>query len=238
MRNHRFYVAQSLAPDQNIELTDDRAHYLKNVLRLKAGTSLVLFNNTGSEFTAEITRQDKKHTHLKVLDEAPKTTESGIHTALGLVISKGERMDYAIQKSTEMGVSVIQPLYSQHCDVRLNPARENNKRKHWQQVAVSASEQSGRVNVPAILAPATLDAWVQQIESPLKIFLDQEQATEFKALVPAKDAAILIGPEGGFSENEKALARDKGFTGITLGPRTLRTETAPVAILSLIQNYW
>jgi len=161
-----------------------------------------------------------------------------LRTVLGLGISRGERMDWAIQKSTELGVSVVAPLFTEYCEVRLTAQRAIKRQVHWQQTAISACEQCGRVIVPEILPPQPVNAWLEQLSSPLKLLLDQDQENSDIHRDSPGEVALLVGPEGGLSDNEKALALSKGFFGLKLGSRILRTETAPVAALALLQHWW
>jgi 16S rRNA (uracil1498-N3)-methyltransferase len=164
--------------------------------------------------------------------------ESALRTVLGLGISRGERMDYAIQKATELGVTVIAPLFTEHCEVRLNEERREKRQEHWQQIAISACEQSGRVCVPEVLAPQALTAWVKSSPAELCLLFDQQQAATLGGSKSEGGVALLIGPEGGLAPAEIKLALDAGFKGIALGKRVLRTETAPVAALSVLQFLW
>jgi 16S rRNA (uracil1498-N3)-methyltransferase len=147
-------------------------------------------------------------------------------------------MDYAIQKSTELGVKVIAPLFTEYCEVKLDPERSEKRLAHWQQLAISACEQCGRVCPPRIEAPQALSNWLAATPPSLKLLLDHQQQEALPDTAPEEGVVLLIGPEGGFSEHEIALARRAGFRGIALGPRVLRTETAPVAALSVIQYLW
>src|SRR5690606_5902218 len=144
----RIHTRQPLASDSEVRLDGQTAHYLCNVLRLGPGAALCLFNGDGQEYRAMLTRADKKQCLAQVGERTTPATESGLYTVLGLGISRGERMDYAVQKSTELGVSVIAPLCTEHCEVRLDAERQQKRQEHWQQIAISACEQSGRVRIP------------------------------------------------------------------------------------------
>jgi 16S rRNA (uracil1498-N3)-methyltransferase len=238
MRISRIFCTQVLRSGSDVVLEGQSAHYLGKVLRLPAGASLVLFNGDGHEYAATITAVDKKTCTLQVGAATSPATESQLHTVLGLGISRGERMDYAIQKSTELGVSVIAPLFTEHCEVRLNEERREKRQEHWQQIAISACEQSGRVRVPEVLAPQALAAWVNSKPAELCLLFDHEQAAVLTGPRPAGGVALLIGPEGGLSSAEIGMAVAAGFSGVALGKRVLRTETAPVAALSVLQYLW
>lgn len=238
MRISRIFCSQPLNSGVALVLEDQSAHYLGKVLRLAPGAALVLFNGDGSEYAATLTHVDKKTCTVLPGAQSWPAVESSLHTVLGLGISRGERMDYAIQKATELGVNVIAPLFTEHCEVRLNEERKEKRLEHWQQIAVSACEQSGRVRVPTVLAPQALPAWVKSSPAELCLVLDHQQAARLDGSKPEGGVALLIGPEGGLAPAEIQLALGAGFKGIALGKRVLRTETAPVAALSVLQYLW
>lgn len=238
MRISRLFTPLPLSPDHALELTEAAAHYLGKVLRVEPGDALVLFNGDGLEYPAIVEAVDKQRVHVRLGTGRARPTESGLHTVLALGISRGERMDYAIQKSSELGVSVIVPLFTEHCEVKLAGERIDKRQSHWQQIAISASEQSGRVTVPLIHVPQTLDTWLGSGPAGLLLVLDHEESGKLSGPKPEDGVSLLIGPEGGLSPAEIALAKSRGFTGIRLGNRVLRTETAPVAALSILQYLW
>lgn len=238
MRISRIFCAQPLQSGVEVTLEGQTAHYLGKVLRLDAGAPLVLFNGDGSEYTATLTNVGKKSVTALPGEQSWPSVESPLKTVLGLGISRGERMDYAIQKSTELGVTRIQPLFTAHCEVKLDGSRQDKRVEHWQQVAISACEQSGRVKVPQVLAPLSLSRFLEECAAELKLLFDQAEAQRLGGPVPQGEVALLIGPEGGLAPEEIAAARAKGFVGIRLGPRILRTETAPVAALAVLQQLW
>jgi 16S rRNA (uracil1498-N3)-methyltransferase len=237
MRISRVFTAQSLQGNSETELTGDTAHYLGKVLRLAPGAALKLFNGDGHEYHAVINTITKQCIRVTLGDQLTPATESPLHTVLALGISRGERMDYAIQKSTELGVSVVVPLFTEHCEVKLQGERVDKRQQHWQQIAVSACEQCGRVKVPQILAPLSLGEWLPTANTALKLVLDHEEQGKLPAARP-EGVSLLIGPEGGLSSAEIAQAKAAGFAGLALGNRVLRTETAPVAALSVLQYLW
>lgn len=237
MRVSRLHTPQPLAAGQTVELSDAAAHYLTAVLRLEQGAALVLFNGDGRQYRGEITAVNKRSVQVLLGNAESPATESPLRTVLGLGISRGERMDYAIQKSTELGVNEIAPLFTEHCEVKLSGERGDKRQQHWQQIAISACEQSGRVRVPQVLAPQSLAAWMKSA-SGLRLVLDHEESGRLDGPRPAQGVSLLIGPEGGLSAAEIAQAKTHGFAGIALGNRVLRTETAPVAALSVLQYLW
>lgn len=238
MRISRLFTPQALQPGSELNLEAEASHYLLRVLRLPVGAALLLFNGDGSEYSARLSAAGKKQATVQVLERRSVATESPLHTVLGLGLSRGERMDFAIQKSTELGVKAIVPLFTEHGEVKLDEARAEKRLAHWRQVAISACEQCGRVVPPRIDAPVKLEDWLQHCPAGLKLVCDQRQERGLPAMAPPEGVVLLIGPEGGLSEREIALARGSGFQGIALGPRVFRTETAPLAALSVIQYLW
>jgi len=238
VRIPRIYLDQPLSIDTEVTLDAGNVHYLTSVLRMKPGMSLVAFDGSGQEFHGTLEELSKKSGVARFSQSVTPNTESSLNTVLGIGISRGERMDYVVQKSTELGVNHIQPLFTEHCEVKLDARRAEKRRSHWQQVAISASEQSGRVLPPQVNMPATLDDWINSLAGVTCFLLDQEQPGSLDQTIKPSGIALLIGPEGGLSKNEKALALGKGFIGLNLGARVLRTETAPVAALSLFQYLW
>jgi 16S rRNA (uracil1498-N3)-methyltransferase len=156
---------------------------------------------------------------------------------LGQGLSRGERMDWAIQKATELGVTEITPIFSDRCEVRLKDERADKRLLHWRQVAISACEQCGRSRVPVIHPPVLLAVWLKQTEAELKLVLHPVAEPLVSHAKPAT-LAFLIGPEGGLSDAEVEQAKDNGFHAARLGPRVLRTETAPVVALAVAQQLW
>ena len=238
VRIPRIYLPVTLTPGTSVELDEDSAHHVRSVLRLKKGSSLQLFNGRGSEYVGVLALLSKKSVILEVGAERPCNTESPLAIHFGLAISRGERMDFAIQKSVELGVSTITPLFTERSVVRLDEHRSLQKRAHWQRIATNASEQSGRAIVPEISKPDTFGSWLERCEGS-KVFLDPAATQSLKDLSAAPSSVCLLsGPEGGFSPRERSLALDAGFQGVSLGPRILRTETAALAGITLIQAIW
>lgn len=232
----RFFIEADLAIDTHVELTETVFHHWVKVLRAQVGESATLFNGQGGEYQVTLAEVNKKSAsvlvnHFNPDDRTPKFT-----TLLGQVMSKGDRMDYAIQKAVELGVSEIQLLTSERCEMRLKYDRDQKKIDHWQGIAIAACEQCGLNRVPQILAPLSLEKWMETTLPQTKLVLapnkDQINVLEHATL----DIALLIGPEGGLSETEIELSNQKGFINWCIGERVLRTETAPVVALSIL-NY-
>lgn len=232
----RIYVPQKLKPGATLRLPDAAAHHVARVMRRREGDTLVLFDGKGSEVNAHIAAVSKRGDVQVTLGERqPVLPESPLAVHLGLAVGKGDRMDFAIQKSVELGVSAITPLYTEFGDVRLKAERAQKKRDHWQAVAVNACEQCGRATVPVIYPPAALNDWLADRQEPLRLVLHPYGATEPMSDGAPEGAALLVGPEGGLSDQEVAAAHAHRFTSWIIGPRILRMETAPIVALSLLQ---
>lgn len=232
----RFYVAQPLELGE-LELAEQTAHYMTRVLRLKSGAQVQLFDGSGNEFIAELTQVGKKSVIAQLTQVLPSLPEPKLGLHLGQGLSKGERMDWAIQKATEMGVTQITPLLTEHCEVRLNTQRAQKRLEHWRQVAISACEQCGRGVLPIIHPIQKLNSWLDSQNADLRLVL-HPRAPAFSHYAAPKELALLIGPEGGLSDAEVEQALSHDFQAVSLGPRILRTETAPVAALAVAQHLW
>ncbi|MDF1582948.1 MAG: 16S rRNA (uracil(1498)-N(3))-methyltransferase [Methyloprofundus sp.] len=238
MRVSRLYLDTPLTAQEAIALDEDCAHYVRTVLRLKKAYLVTLFNGQGGEYQAEIIEVSRKQVLVKILHFIERDVESPLQVVLGLGISRAERMDFAVQKSVELGVAQISPLITEHCVVQLKGDKESNKIRHWQKIAQHASEQSGRTVMPAVDTVELLADWVEQ-QSGLKVFLDPFAVQTLSDLNPENNkVTLLAGPEGGFSEQERKVAKQAGFIPVRLGPRVLRTETAALAALTAVQVLW
>ena len=216
------------------------AHHIANVLRMKPGDQVRLFNGDGFFYHATLVTCAKKQISVEITQVEASTSESSLHTHLGQVMSRGDRMDYAIQKSTELGVNEITPLMSERCELKLKAERENKRLEHWQQVAISAAEQCGRASVPVIHPVCSLDEWLrrQGTQGLSLVFHHRDTQNLTQIQTAPSHVNLLIGPEGGLSADEIARARQANFLACTFGPRVMRTETAPVACLSILQWLW
>lgn len=238
MATARLYCGAPLAAGQEVELRDETLHYARNVLRLDAGATLAVFDGLGHEFSATVVAASKRSLTLLpgAALETPADTGPGIHLGIGL--SRGERMDWVIQKSTELGVSSITPLLLARCNARFEETRAENRLRHWKQVAISACEQCGRARLPLIEHPATLEHWLAQHPDTAGLVLHtRDSPTRALDTIPAA-MRLLIGPEGGLDSTEFASAVAAGLLPWSLGPRVLRTETAPIAALAILQFLW
>jgi len=238
MRVPRFYCACLVPATSPMLLPDEVFRHAVQVLRMKPGALLNLFDGQGLEYQAQLEQVDKRQ--ATVILQQPITTdnESPLDILLMQGISRGERMDYAIQKAVELGVKRIMPVVTERCNVQLSGDRAEKRLNHWQGVIISACEQSGRSYLPELLPITSIDAALENVNDACKLVLDPEAIKSFSSVKKADQIALLIGPEGGLSETEVQRANDVGFTGITLGPRILRTETASAAALAMVQAGW
>ena len=232
----RFFVAAPLALGVH-DLPEAQAHYLSRVLRLTAGAPVQLFDGSGQEYIGELTQVGKKSVQVELQQCIDGLAESSLRIHLGQGLSRGERMDWAIQKATELGVAEITPLFTERCEVRLNQERLQKRLEHWQQIAISACEQCGRSKVPLIHPPQQLKDWQGTVVADLKLVLHPVAQPLTEHATPNR-LAFLIGPEGGLTEAEVAQAAQHDFQPARLGPRVLRTETAPIVALSVAQQLW
>jgi len=241
MRQTRLYIEGEYSTGSELEIEAEKARYLGRVLRLRVGDSLVVFNGTGTAYSADIAAFSRAGAALSVRDAVTLASESPLKIHLVQGISRGERMDFVVQKATELGVKRITPLLTERGVVKLTDARAEKRRQHWQKVAASACEQCGRVRLPLVDAPRRLETWLsakpQHVESD--VILRPGATQSLSAIdMPATKVCILIGPEGGFSDVEYQLADVAGFVAVSMGPRVLRTETAAAAALAILQARW
>ena len=236
MRLSRFFIDAPLSLGQH-ELPEAQAHYIGRVLRHAAGDAVQLFDGSGQEYRGELIEVGKKAVRVELREQLDGQAESPLRIHLGQGLSRGERMDWAIQKATELGVGEITPIVSERCEVRLKDERADKRLAHWRQVAISACEQCGRSVLPLIHPPITLAEWQTHVQAELKLVL-HPMAAPLESHARPQSLAFLIGPEGGLSEAEVEQARAAGFHAARLGPRVLRTETAPVVALAVAQQLW
>jgi 16S rRNA (uracil1498-N3)-methyltransferase len=238
MRLHRIYYPVIANIGEQALIVDERAHYIKNVLRLKLGRLFRLFNHVQQEFLVEITSIHKKQLEVKFLEQIDTIKPSKLNITLIQGLSKGDRMDYTIQKATELGITTIIPIISEYCEVRLTGDRLKKKRQHWQNIAISASEQSFRADIANILPPVTLAEYSK--ENHQGILLEPEAPHTISDIDKLKWQAfdIVVGPEGGWSENDLKSLKATGLSSIKFGQRILRTETVAPAIMAAIHSLW
>ena len=237
----RLLVSAALGNGADVELDGDRAHYLSRVLRARVGDRIFVFDGSGQEWPAEIVSMSKAGVRLSLGDGTNPGTESALRIHLVQGVSRGERMDFVVQKATELGVKRITPVLTDYGVVKLTGDRAAKRQAHWQSVANSASEQCGRTRPPKVDAPLPLKHWFGQKPAAVdtELVLIPGATTPLTAIAaPETKVCVLIGPEGGFSDTEIDDAAVSGFEAVSLGPRVLRTETAAVAAVAMMQAVW
>lgn len=236
MRSIRIFQQGSFELDQITELSPEAGQHVGVVLRMQPGEMLTLFCGDNREFQARIVDVHKKKVTITITAVESINRESPRHLHLAQAISKGDRMEWVIQKAVELGVARITPLITAHCAVRLDEARLAKKQQQWQAIAISACEQCGRNTIPLIAPTTPFDAFIENCVSPLKFILHPMASMCWQDITPSSgEVSLLIGPEGGLSEAEVTRAQASQFNALALGPRILRTETAAIAALSVLQ---
>ena len=235
----RFYVDFALSPDSVVELPDNVVRHL-NVLRVKNTEEIVLFNGNGKAYPALPEVLEKRRASVRILREESTNNESPLNITLVQAVSAAERMDFTLQKSVELGVAEIRPVISERCVVRLSGERAEKRVARWQEIVVSACEQSGRNIVPKVLPLTTYAQALQQLpQETSKLLMSLNRAQKLSDVQPQSSKVVfMVGPEGGWTEKEEQQAFDAGFQSVTLGKRVLRTETASLAAIAAMQTLW
>lgn len=235
---HRFYHSNPLDLNQIIILDEFSSHHALRVMRVKVDDFLILFNGDGFEYRGRVSNINKKNINVEILSKEKNNSESSININLFQSISSNEKMDMVIQKATELGVSSIQPIFTSRSTIKLSMDRTKKRLIHWKQVSISACEQSGRSKIPTIRSPIGFDQISEGIKTnSLNLLLHPDNLEESSNLPNeySGDINVFIGPEGGFSQDEVLLLKKQNCINIQLGPRILRTETAPLAIIAILQ---
>ncbi len=238
MRISRIHTPAPLAANSQITLNEKISHYLLKVLRLTTGSQLILFNGDGHQYLCELISADKKTATVQTLEQSEKEQEPALNIHLGIGLSKGDRLDFAFQKATELGASQITPLFTEFSTLKLNKERMQKKQEHWNGIIGSACEQSGRCYLPTLYQPSSIDNWIQENHDGLKIVLSPHESRRLDTFNTPEKLTILIGPEGGLSDSEVRTAISHGFAAVRLGRHVLRTETAPLAVIAAAQVLW
>jgi 16S rRNA (uracil1498-N3)-methyltransferase len=238
MRVSRLYVPLPLALNGQVELDDDNGHYVRTVLRLKKDDTIILFNGNGGEYSCVLIEVSRKTVLIKVKSWSDRNVESPLQVTLGLGISRGDRMDLSVQKAVELGANQVTPLMTDRCVVQFKGEKKPQRLQHWQKIIQHAAEQSGRTVLPELTEIAALQNWIGN-QQGLKVFLDPYAEKSLAELQPdGMKIALLTGPEGGFTDQERNAAKAAGFIPVRLGSRILRTETAAIAALAAVQMLW
>lgn len=239
MRIPRLYIDMSLITGETVCLPRDKAHHLSHVLRMHSGDIIKLFNNSGYEFDSKIITLTKKNAEVEVTGFQQIENESPLKITLCLAVARGQHMDYSVQKAVELGVSKIIPVMSEFSNVKLQKDRVQNKMTHWQNIIISASEQCGRNCLTELMDPISFSECLDTDDSSVKLILHPGSQHALPAIsIDNNQLSLMIGPEGGFSDNEVNEAMEKSHIPVSLGPRILRAETAVVSALSNAQQLW
>ena len=240
MRLNRIFCDGPLTSGADIDLPSAGAYHVARVLRMREGAPLSVFDGDGHEFRAEIVRVDGDKVTVKLGEHTPGTTESPLKITLVQGVSRSERMDWTLQKATELGVAAVAPVLTARSVVRLDEKQAVKKQAHWRGIVVGACEQCGRARIPAVATPVTLREYFANVRKDgLRLVLSPSAPGSLVGLssMPSK-VELLIGPEGGLEDDELHAAQKAGFMPVRLGPRVLRTETAAVVALSVLQGLW
>lgn len=235
MRLTRTYLDTPLAIGTHVTLDGDATAHLVRVLRLGLGDAIVLFNGDGFDYDARLTALAKRGAGAEIMARRTVTNESPQRLVLAQAIARGDKMDWVLQKATELGASEIVPLLTERTEVRLDAERSDKRRQHWLGVVAAACEQSGRACLPQLHAPIALADWLAQPSTDMRVHLDPGAAVSLAQLPAASGLALIVGPEGGLGERDLHALRAADSMGIRLGPRVLRTETAGIAALAALQ---
>jgi 16S rRNA (uracil1498-N3)-methyltransferase len=238
MRVPRIYTGQVLQAETDIDLEPGPSQHVARALRMQAGDELVLFDGDGGEYPATIIAVEKRMVAVRCHQHRPREVESALSIHLGIAVSRGDRMDWVVQKATELGVADISPLDTERTEVKLPATRAEKKLGHWRRIAISACEQCGRNRLPAIHPVMDLQSWLGAARAEKKYVLHHRTGDHIDTRARPRSVALLIGPEGGLGDREIEAAEKAGFQALGLGPRVLRTETAPLAALAIIQSRW
>jgi 16S rRNA (uracil1498-N3)-methyltransferase len=240
MRIPRVYIRQDLASGATVTVTGQTARHVTQVLRLRTGAPLRIFNGDGNEYSATFTRAGRSEITLDIGKPLDTLPEPGLLVRLAQGITRNDRMDLILQKSVELGISEIIPLWMQRSQAHVRGERLDKRIHHWRGVIASACEQCGRATLPGLQSPAPLPEWIAgDTDDSTRLMLQPDSPRVLTDLDrPAGTVTLLVGPEGGMNVDERALAAAAGFTGLRLGARILRTETAALAALSGIQTLW
>ena len=239
MRIPRYYIDQVLECGQVVPLPDELHRHAVQVLRGKVDDALILFNGQGGEYHAKFSEVNKRNSSVEITDFDDVDRESSLDVTLVLALIKSDKFDFAIQKAVEMGVTAIQPVTAARSVLNLKAGRLEKKVLHWQGVISSACEQSGRTRIPQLFAVESLNDYLAQDDKRLRItMLPEAEKSLSEVEVIDQPISLLVGPEGGFHDDEVALMNHHNIQAIKFGPRILRAETAVIAGLSLCQSYW
>jgi len=237
---HRFYHSKAITINESIVMDDFSAHHALKVMRLKSDDKLILFNGDGSDYEGQVININKRKVEVLINSKKNINNESDLKVTLLQAITSNEKMDWIIQKTTELGINEIQPILCDRSIVKIKNDKIEKRLLHWHQVSIAACEQCGRAKIPKINKPENITKYLEKISTTnnsLKIILSPTATKSLDEINcnSDKNIKVLIGPEGDFTKQELELAIKKDFLPVKIGPRILRTETAPISILSILQ---
>ena len=234
----RFYLSEVLSAGRAVSLPDNVVRHL-HVLRLRPDDEIVLFNGDGKAYPARLDVLEKRRATVEILREEEADNESPLNITLVQAVSSGERMDFTLQKSVELGVNEIIPVESARSVVKLSGERAEKRVSRWQEIVISACEQSGRNTVPAVRPLLPFRRALQNLpDAEAKLLMGLNRSCRLNSLPPPRSVVFMVGPEGGWTEEEERLAQEAGFQAVSLGRRVLRTETAALAAIAAMQTLW
>lgn len=238
MRIPRIYTTQSLQAGETLELEAGPSHHLIKVLRMSEGRELIVFNGNGKEFPALIKAASKKVATIYIQDEISVSRQSPLEIELAIGLSKGDRFEWVLQKATELGITRITPLITERTEIKLNGERLEKKISSWESIIISACEQCQRNLLPSLSPPVSFVDYLSACTAEQKFILHHRTDKGLSEISKPQSVSLIIGPEGGLSETEIESALHRGCSPLALGPRVMRTETAPLAALSIMQYLW
>jgi 16S rRNA (uracil1498-N3)-methyltransferase len=242
---HRFFAPDLDPGDEAVTLPRDESEHLSRVLRLGVGDMVSVFDGRGHEFAARVVRADHRDVRVQVVSRVQPAAEPGVSLTLAQAVLKGEKMDDIVRDAVMLGVSAVQPLVTARAETTVAALARGARPERWRRLALASVKQSGRAVLPDVRRPLTLDAFLEDPAAALTLMLvepaadvEVEPLSVLRAEPPPQDAAVLIGPEGGWTEHEWTAARTRGARLVSLGRRTLRADAAPVAAISVLQFLW
>jgi len=238
MTRRRFYAPPGAFADQTVTLAADEARHLRDVLRLKTGDEVYVFNGVGREFRCSVSSARRDSAELRIEAEVqPAKPESQLQLTLCVALLKGEKFDLVVQKATELGVTKVVPLITRYADIHLRDEADARKRvARWQRIALEAAKQSGRAFVPQISAPLAFASLLVDSKDDLRVMFSERSGGTLSNLPPSRSVTALVGSEGGWSDEEIEQTAAENFHIVTLGGRILRAETAAIAVTALLQH--
>jgi 16S rRNA (uracil1498-N3)-methyltransferase len=241
MSRRRFYVTPEQINESNVTLSAEESHHLARVLRLRTNDEAFVFDGQGHEYRCRVGVVEKSGTQLEIIDELKDQVESPLRLTLAQALAKGEKFDFIVQKATELGVSSIAPIITDHTDIKLSDDSSARRLDRWQRISLESLKQSGRRRLVSVLTPVNVKEFIESLAASNIVLVMSERGglSIIEALKDSEsdsDIVVIIGPEGGWSDGEYDLFQNHRCKLVTLGPRILRTETAAIAAVTLVQH--